>query len=431
MEDIIRIIQDGSLDGEKYFQSLKERQGKENAEIIKTVKFIIDNVKENGDKALIEYTSKFDKVELQSIEVTKEEIKAAYSKVENDFICALKTAKENIEEYHSKQVQNSYVITKENGIVMGRTVRGLDKVGIYVPGGTAAYPSSVIMNAVPAKVAGVNKIIMTTPPMKDGFVNPSILVAADLAGVDKIYKVGGAQAIAALAFGTETIDKVDKIVGPGNIFVAMAKKSVYGFVDIDMIAGPSEILVISDETGNPKFIAADLMSQAEHDTLASSILVTTSKELIGKVIEEIKLQVEGLSRKEIILEALRNFGAIILVDSISRAIEIGNVVAPEHLEIITPNPFEYLNDIKNAGSIFLGSYSPEPLGDYMAGPNHVLPTSGTARFSSPLSVDDFVKKSSYLYYSEKALRNVNDKVVKIAETEGLTAHANSIKVRFK
>lgn len=338
MEDIIRIIQDGSLDGEKYFQSLKERQGKENAEIIKTVKFIIDNVKENGDKALIEYTSKFDKVELQSIEVTKEEIKAAYSKVENDFICALKTAKENIEEYHSKQVQNSYVITKENGIVMGRTVRGLDKVGIYVPGGTAAYPSSVIMNAVPAKVAGVNKIIMTTPPMKDGFVNPSILVAADLAGVDKIYKVGGAQAIAALAFGTETIDKVDKIVGPGNIFVAMAKKSVYGFVDIDMIAGPSEILVISDETGNPKFIAADLMSQAEHDTLASSILVTTSKELIGKVIEEIKLQVEGLSRKEIILEALRNFGAIILVDSISRAIEIGNVVAPEHLEIITPTP---------------------------------------------------------------------------------------------
>ncbi|URZ01428.1 histidinol dehydrogenase [Clostridium felsineum] len=428
--DIIKVIQDKSKAGEEYFKLLKERQGKENVEVIKIVEDIIEKVKKDGDRALIEYTNNFDKVLLKNIEVTKEEIKEAYSKVEDEFIEALKTAKENIKEYHSKQVQDSYILTKDNGIVMGRTVRGLDRVGIYVPGGTAAYPSSVLMNAVPAKVAGVNEIVMTTPPSFDGTINPNILVAADLAGVDKIYKIGGAQAVAALAFGTETIDKVDKIVGPGNIFVAMAKKSVYGFVDIDMIAGPSEILVISDETGNPKFIAADLMSQAEHDVLASSIFVTTSRELADKVIKEIKLQVEDLSRKEIILKSLKDYGAVILVEDLNRAIEIGNVLAPEHLEIITRNPFEYLNDIKNAGSIFLGSYSPEPLGDYMAGPNHVLPTSGTARFSSPLSVDDFVKKSSYLYYSEKALKNVNSKVIKIAETEGLTAHANSIKVRF-
>lgn len=431
MEDIIRVIEGNSEDGKKYFESLKERQGKENSEVMKIVEDIIENVKKNGDKALIEYTNKFDSPVVKSVKVTEDEIKSAYNKVEKDFVEALKTAKENIRDFHSKQVQNSYIVPKDGGIVMGRVVRGLDKVGIYVPGGTAAYPSSVLMNAIPAKVAGVGKIIMTTPPMKDGTINPNILVAADLAGVDEIYKVGGAQAIAALAFGTESINKVDKIVGPGNIFVAMAKKSVFGFVDIDMIAGPSEILVVSDETGNPKFIAADLMSQAEHDKLASAILVTTSKKLAEEVQDEVKRQVEGLSRKDIILESLKNYGAIILVDTLKEAIEIGNVVAPEHLELITPNPFEYLHEIRNAGSVFLGEFAPEPLGDYMAGPNHVLPTSGTARFSSPLSVDDFVKKSSYLYYSGDALKGVKDKVIKMAETEGLTAHANSIKVRFE
>lgn len=431
MSDIINIIYNGSEEGKRYFESLKERQGKADENVMKIVEDILQEVRKNGDKALTYYTRKFDCPNINEIKVSKEEIKEAYNKVDKDFIDALKTAKENIWDFHEKQKENSMIVPSKAGIMMGRIVRGIEKVGIYVPGGTAAYPSSVLMNAIPAKVAGVEKIIMTTPPMKDGFVNPNILVAADISGVDEIYKVGGAQAIGALAFGTETIDKVDKIVGPGNIFVAMAKKSVFGFVDIDMIAGPSEILVISDEKGNPEYIAADLMSQAEHDKLASAILVTTSKELATKVIEELKKQVEKLERKEIILEALKNYGAIIITSNIKEAIEIGNTIAPEHLELMLENPFVYLGDVKNAGSVFLGYYAPEPLGDYMAGPNHVLPTSGTARFFSPLSVDDFIKKSSYLYYSEDALRGVKDKVVKLAETEGLTAHANSIKVRFK
>lgn len=431
MSDIINIIYNGSEEGKRYFESLKERQGKADEGVMKIVEDILQNVRKDGDKALTYYTRKFDCPNINGIKVSKEEIKEAYDKVDKDFIDALKTAKENIWDFHEKQKENSMIVPSKAGIMMGRIVRGLEKVGIYVPGGTAAYPSSVLMNAIPAKVAGVEKIIMTTPPMKDGFVNPNILVAADISGVDEIYKVGGAQAIGALAFGTETIDKVDKIVGPGNIFVAMAKKSVFGFVDIDMIAGPSEILVISDKKGNPEYIAADLMSQAEHDKLASAILVTTSKELAVKVIEELKKQVEKLERKEIILEALKNYGAIIITSNIKEAIEIGNTIAPEHLELMLENPFVYLGDVKNAGSVFLGYYAPEPLGDYMAGPNHVLPTSGTARFFSPLSVDDFIKKSSYLYYSEEALRGVKDKVVKLAETEGLTAHANSIKVRFK
>lgn len=431
MSDIINIIYNGSEEGKRYFESLKERQGKADENVMKIVEDILQEVRKNGDKALTYYTRKFDCPNINEIKVSKEEIKEAYSKVDKDFIDALKTAKENIWDFHEKQKENSMIVPSKAGIMMGRIVRGIEKVGIYVPGGTAAYPSSVLMNAIPAKVAGVEKIIMTTPPMKDGFVNPNILVAADISGVDEIYKVGGAQAIGALAFGTETIDKVDKIVGPGNIFVAMAKKSVFGFVDIDMIAGPSEILVISDEKGNPEYIAADLMSQAEHDKLASAILVTTSKELATKVIKELKKQVERLERKEIILEALKNYGAIIITSNIKEAIEIGNTIAPEHLELMLENPFVYLGDVKNAGSVFLGYYAPEPLGDYMAGPNHVLPTSGTARFFSPLSVDDFIKKSSYLYYSEEALRGVKDKVVKLAETEGLTAHANSIKVRFK
>lgn len=431
MKDIINLIYNNSAEGKAYFKALNERQGKADEKIMNIVEDILQNVRKYGDKALIEYTKKFDCEVLEDIKVSKKEIEAAYKNVDREFLEALKTAKENILDFHEKQKENSIIETKDNGVMMGRIVRGLEKVGIYVPGGTAAYPSSVLMNAIPAKVAGVEKIIMTTPPMKNGFVNPNILVAADLAGVDEIFKVGGAQAVAALAFGTETVDKVDKIVGPGNIFVAMAKKSVFGFVDIDMIAGPSEILIISDEKGDASYIAADLMSQAEHDKLASAILVTTSKELANKVICEIKVQVEGLERKEIILEALRNYGAIIIVDNIAEAIEIGNTIAPEHLELMVENPFIYLGKIKNAGSIFLGYYAPEPLGDYIAGPNHVLPTSGTARFFSPLSVDDFIKKSSYLYYSEAALKEVGNKVIKLAETEGLTAHANSIKVRFK
>lgn len=430
MEDILRIIYKNTSEGENYFKTLKQRQGKADEEVIKIVEKILEDVNKNGDKALIEYTKKFDSTVLENLKVSEEEIKASYDKISSEFLEALRTAKDNIWEFHKKQRENSIIDVKNNGILMGRIVRPLEKVGIYVPGGTAAYPSSVLMNAIPAKAAGVEKLIMVTPPMKDGSINPNILAAADLAGVDEIYKVGGAQAVGALAFGTETIDKVDKIVGPGNIFVAMAKKSVFGFVDIDMIAGPSEILIIADEKQNPKYIAADLMSQAEHDKLASSILVTTSKELVLKVIEEIKRQAEDLERKEIIFEALENYGAAIIVSSIKEAIEIGNTVAPEHLELMIDNPFVYLGDVKNAGSIFLGDNSPEPLGDYMAGPNHVLPTSGTARFFSPLSVDDFIKKSSYLYYSKEALFGVKDKVVKFAETEGLTAHANSIKVRF-
>lgn len=431
MNDIMNIIYSGSKEGKEYFDTLKNRQGKADDRVIEVVEDILKNVREGGDEALIYYTRKFDCPNIDNIKVSKGEIKAAYDKVDKDFIEALKTAKDNIWNFHEKQKENSMLVPSKDGIVMGRIVRALEKVGIYVPGGTAAYPSSVLMNAIPAKVAGVEKIIMTTPPMKDGFVNPNILVAADISGVDEIYKVGGAQAIGALAFGTESVEKVDKIVGPGNIFVAMAKKSVFGFVDIDMIAGPSEILVISDGKGNPEYIAADLMSQAEHDKLASAILVTTSKELAVKVIEELKKQVEKLERKEIILESLKSYGAIIITESIEEAIEIGNIIAPEHLELMLENPFMYLGYVKNAGSVFLGYYAPEPLGDYMAGPNHVLPTSGTARFFSPLSVDDFVKKSSYLYYSENALSEVKDKIVKLAETEGLTAHANSIKVRFK
>lgn len=431
MKNNINLIYNNSDEGKAYFEALNERQGKADEKVMEIVRNILQNVRKNGDKALIEYTKKFDCEILEEIKVSKREIEDAYKNVDAEFLEALKMAKENICSYHEKQKQNSMIETKDNGVIMGRIVRGLEKVGIYVPGGTAAYPSSVLMNAIPAKAAGVEKLIMTTPPMKNGLINPNILVAADLAGVDEIFKVGGAQAVAALAFGTETVDKVDKIVGPGNIFVAMAKKSVFGFVDIDMIAGPSEILIVSDEKGDASYIAADLMSQAEHDKLASAILVTTSKELADKVMEQINIQVDALGRKEVILESLKNYGAIIIVDTIDEAIEIGNAVAPEHLELMVENPFIYLGKVRNAGSVFLGYYSPEPLGDYIAGPNHVLPTSGTARFFSPLSVEDFVKKSSYLYYSETALKDVGNKVIRLAEAEGLTAHANSIKVRFK
>ncbi|QGU96543.1 histidinol dehydrogenase [Clostridium bovifaecis] len=430
MIDIIR-VEDKNKN--YYIDNIRNRAEAVQKDVIISVDKILSDVKENGDKAVIRYTNNFDSesINSQSIKVTVDDIKKAYKIVDKKFIEAIKKAKANIEFYHEKQKQKSWMVTKEDGIMLGQQIRPLDVVGIYVPGGTAAYPSSVIMNTIPAKVAGVKKVIMVTPPLKDGSINPNILVAADIAGVDEIYKVGGAQGVGALAYGTETIPKVDKVVGPGNIYVAMAKRSVYGFVDVDMIAGPSEILVIADETGDAELIAADLMSQAEHDVLASSILVTTSEELAIRVKEELKRQIETLSRKDIIKNALRDYGMILIVENIQNAIELANTIAPEHLEVMVKEPFIILGELKNAGSIFLGKFAPEPLGDYMAGPNHVLPTSGSARFFSPLSVDDYVKKSSFIYYSEKGLSNVKDDIVLLAETEGLTAHANSIKVRFK
>lgn len=430
---MIKIVYGNSEEGKAYLASLRDRAEQVQGEVIKTVDTILEEIKASGDEAVLKYTQKFDsdKVTKENLVVTKEEIEEAYNKVDKEFLEAIKLSKENVLDFHERQKRNSWITTKEQGVILGQTIRPLENVGIYVPGGTAAYPSSVIMNAVPAKAAGVPNVFMTTPPSKDGTINPNILVAADIAGVDTIYKVGGAQAVGALAFGTEIIQKVDKVVGPGNIFVALAKKSVYGQVDIDMIAGPSEILIIADENANPSFLAADLMSQAEHDKLASAVLVTTSKELAEKVNTEIETQIKELSRPEIIKASLTDYSAIILVDSIDEAVEMANNIAPEHLELVVENPFEVLGEIKNAGSVFLGEYSPEPLGDYIAGPNHVLPTSGTARFFSPLSVDDFIKKSSYIYYPKAALAGVKDQIVKIAETEGLTAHANSIKVRFK
>ncbi|KGM95301.1 histidinol dehydrogenase [Clostridium novyi A str. 4552] len=430
MIDIINVNEENK---ESYIKILKNRSQSVKKEVLVTVDKIIKAVRENGDKAVIKYTNEFDceDINSQNLKVTVDEIKKAYTLVDKNFIEAIKKAKENIFFYHEKQKRNSWMVTKEDGIILGQQVRPLDRVGIYVPGGTAAYPSSVIMNTVPAKVAGVKKIVMVTPPSKDGSINPNILVVANIAGVDEIYKVGGAQGIAALAYGTESICKVDKIVGPGNIYVAMAKRSVYGYVDIDMIAGPSEILVIADEDNNPKFIAADLMSQAEHDELASSTLVTTSSELAIKVKDELEKQIMKLSRKDIIKKSLKNYGAILVVENLKEAIDMANIIAPEHLEVLVKEPFSILGEIKNAGSIFLGKFAPEPLGDYMAGPNHVLPTNGSAKFFSPLSVDDYIKKSSYLYYSENALKKVKDDIVTIAKTEGLTAHANSIEVRFK
>lgn len=430
---MIDIVKVDKKNKDYYTEDLKDRAEAVQKEVIIAVEEILEDVKKNGDNAVVKYTNRFDSelINSQNIRVSVDEIKKAYEIVDKKFIEAIKLSKENIWFYHEKQKQKSWMVTKEDGIMLGQQVRALDIVGIYVPGGTAAYPSSVIMNTIPAKVAGVKKVVMVTPPSKDGNINPNILVAADIAGVDEIYKVGGAQGVGALAYGTETIPKVDKIVGPGNIYVAMAKRSVYGFVDIDMIAGPSEILIISDENGDPKLIAADLMSQAEHDILASAILVTTSNDLALKVRNELERQVKTLSRKDIICTSIRDYGAIFVVDNIKDAIEISNIIAPEHLEVMVEEPFKILGELKNAGSIFLGKYAPEPLGDYMAGPNHVLPTSGSAKFFSPLSVDDYIKKSSFIYYSEEGLSKVKDQIVTIAETEGLTAHANSIKVRFE
>lgn len=424
-------IFDLSMDGEKDILKIIQNRQEEGTDVLNVVNNILKDVRKNGDKSLKDYTKQFDKVDIKNLRVSNEEIEKAFDKVEEDFIVAMKEAISNIEEYHKKQVRSGYSINKEDGIFMGQIILPLERIGVYVPGGTAAYPSSVVMNVIPAKVAGVKEIAMITPPNLEGNINPYILVAAKLAGVDEIYKVGGAQGIAALAYGTESIKKVDKIVGPGNIYVATAKKLVFGEVDIDMVAGPSEILIVADENANPKYIAADLMSQAEHDKLASSILITTSYKKYEEVKEEINNQINTLTRKEIIEESLNNYGMCIICKDISEGIELSNKIAPEHLELMVENSIEYLNKVKNAGSIFLGYYSPEPLGDYYAGPNHVLPTNGTARFSSPLGVDSFIKKSSYLYYSKEALNSVGDKIMLLAEKEGLTAHGNSIKVRVK
>lgn len=398
-----------------------------------SVAAILADVKEKGDEAVFDYTKKFDGADINAdnIVVTKEEIDEAYSLVDEQLVEVIRKALVNIRDYHAKQKQYSWFDSTPNGTILGQKVTPLNRVGVYVPGGKAAYPSSVLMNIIPAKVAGVDQIIMTTPPGKDGKVNPGTLVAANEAGVDVIYKVGGAQAIAAMAYGTDCIKKVDKIVGPGNIYVALAKKAVYGHVSIDSIAGPSEILVIADETANPRYVAADLLSQAEHDEMASAILITTSEELADRVSKEIDGFVAELSRSEIISKSLENYGYILIAKDIEEAVETANEIASEHLEIVTKDPFTVMTKIRNAGAIFLGEYSSEPLGDYFAGPNHVLPTNGTAKFFSPLSVDDFIKKSSIISYSREALEPIHEDIIKFANAERLTAHANSIKVRFE
>ena len=393
---------------------------------------IIANVRQNGDKALFEYSKKFDKVDLASLEVSSEEIDEAFELADKDFVEVIREAAENIREFHKRQVKNSFIISEKDGIVTGQKVTPIERVGLYVPGGTAAYPSTVLMDSIPAKIAGCSQIVMVTPPSKDGKVNPNILTAAKIAGVDRIFKGGGAQAIAALAYGTESVPEVDKIVGPGNAFVAEAKKQVFGKVAIDMIAGPSEILVVADSTCNPKFVAADLLSQAEHDKMASAVLVTDSVEFASKVSDELERQIPLLPREEIARASIDNNGKIIIAENnLMLAIDIANEIAPEHLEICVDNPFDYLDKIKHAGSIFMGKYCPEALGDYFAGPNHTLPTSGTAKFSSPLSVDDFVKKSQFTYYTREALSRVSDKVAMFANKEGLDAHAKSATIRFE
>ena len=398
-----------------------------------SVKEILDKVKEEKDAAVFAYTAKFDGAELtaDTIEVTDAEIEEAYAQVDDTLLTVIRKAKDNIESYHAKQRQNSWFDSKPDGTILGQKITPLHRVGVYVPGGKAVYPSSVLMNVMPAKVAGVDEIIMVTPPGKNGKVSPNTLVAAKEAGVDKIYKVGGAQAIAALAYGTESIPKVDKIVGPGNIYVALAKKAVYGHVSIDSIAGPSEILVVADETANPRYVAADLLSQAEHDELASAILVTTSEKLAHEVSDQVDGFLKELSRAEIISQSLDNYGYILLADTMEDVIDVANEIASEHLEIQTKNPFEVMTKIRNAGAIFIGEYASEPLGDYFAGPNHILPTNGTAKFFSPLSVDDFIKKSSIISYSREALQKVHKDIESFAKAEQLTAHANSIHVRFE
>ena len=428
---MIRIAKGDRAYCEAFIQSLKARVSENDRSVEDKVAEILKDVRDNGDEAVRRYTMKFDGWAPEKAEITKEEIDALTADCDPAFIASMERAAENIRAFHARQKQQSRIDPSPTGVLMGQRVRGLHRVGVYVPGGKAVYPSSVLMNVIPAKVAGVEQIIMTTPPGADGKVYPSTLVAAKEAGVDAIYKVGGAQAIAAMAFGTESIPKVDKIVGPGNIYVALAKKAVFGYVSIDSIAGPSEILVLADETANPRYVAADLLSQAEHDEMASAILITTSRTLAGQVAAEIDRFVEKLSRKEIITKSLENYGYILVADSLDDAIATVNEIASEHLELVTKNPFEVMTKIRNAGAIFIGEYSSEPLGDYFAGPNHVLPTNGTAKFFSALGVDDFIKKSSIISYSREALENVYKDIIQFAECEKLTAHANSIRVRFE
>ena len=428
------MIQQIKCDGKaeyEFLKALEKRSGETDRKVTEIVTEIIDTVREGGDEAVKAYTKKFDGNLPQYYEVPREVINDALTTADQEFVNAPLNAQENVANFHNRQKPQGFTDAQPNGVILGQRVRGLERVGLYVPGGTAAYPSSVLMNAIPAKIAGVKEIIMVTPPCKDGTPNKDILVAAAICGVDRVFLSGGAQAIAALAYGTEEIPKVDKIVGPGNIFVATAKKLLYGVVDIDMIAGPSEILVMADHTADPKFVAADLMSQAEHDKLASAILVTTDPTLPDKVEAEVKRQMEYLERREIIGASMENYGVMLIAQSKEQAIELANAIAPEHLEVCMENPLEYIGCLDNAGSVFLGSYASEPLGDYYAGPNHVLPTSGTARFFSPLGVNSFLKRSSYIYYTEDALRDAKDDIVLIAEREGLTAHANAIKVRFE
>lgn len=427
---MIRIAKADGVSERELINQLKARSGEIDRKVTSAVTDILNNVKQNGDDAVREYTLKFDGHMPSKFEISREEIDSSPDKCDRDFILALYKAADNIRDFHARQKQQSWLEPKQNGVILGQRIRGLERVGVYVPGGTAAYPSSVLMNVIPAKIAGVKEIVMVTPPQKDGTANPDILAAAKIAGVDRVFLMGGAQAVAALAYGTQSVPKVDKIVGPGNIFVATAKKLLYGTVDIDMIAGPSEILIVADKSANPKFLAADLMSQAEHDKMASAILLTTSEETANETAKELSRQMQTLERRDIIEQSLNDFGAIIVCKDITEAVDFANELAPEHLELAVENPMEYIGRVDNAGSVFLGHYSPEPLGDYFAGPNHVLPTSGTARFFSPLSVDSFIKKSSFIYYTEPALSEAKDDIIKLAETEGLTAHANSIKVRF-
>lgn len=410
---------------------IKSRSGETDRKVSAAVSEIIYAVRMGGDEAVREYTEKFDGAVPEKTEIGREEMETALKNSSSDFVYALHKAAENIRDFHERQKQQSWFNTFENGTMVGQRIRGLERVGVYVPGGTAAYPSSVLMNVIPAKIAGVKEIIMVTPPGKDGKPNQNILAAAAVAGVERIFLIGGAQAIAALAYGTESVPRVDKIVGPGNIFVATAKKLLFGVVDIDMVAGPSEILIVADETAEPQFLAADLMSQAEHDVLASAILLTTSQRIAEETIEELERQMQALSRKDIIEKSLTDYGAVIVCNNLSQAIDFANELAPEHLELCVKNPVEYIGRVDNAGSVFLGNYSPESVGDYYAGPNHVLPTGGTARFFSPLSVDSFIKKSSFIYYTSSALDSAKDNIITLADAEGLTAHANAVAVRFK
>ncbi len=426
---MIKIVKGDKETCKNFVAELKERIGENDKKVDSIVSDIIKNVKENGDAALKEYSLKFDGWVPEKLELSREEIEEIAKESDPKFIKALENAAKNIEDFHQRQKQQSRIDTDKDGVILGQKVRGLHSVGVYVPGGTAVYPSTVLMNVIPAKIAEVGEIVMVTPPGISGKPNPDIMAAAMVAGVNRVFLTGGAQAVAALSYGTQTVPKVDKIVGPGNIFVATAKKQLYGIVDIDMIAGPSEVLIIADKFANPKYLAADLMSQAEHDEMASAVLITDSEEIAAKTKEELIRQVENLSRKDIILKSLENFGAIIVCENMEQAVEFANDFAPEHLEVSCENPFDYLGKLHNAGSIFLGEYSPEPLGDYYAGANHVLPTNGTARFFSPLSVDSYLKKTSFIYYTKDALLKAADDIVLLAKTEQLTAHANSIEVR--